>query len=220
MNILYEDNHLIALNKRPGEIVQGDKTGDECLLDTLKHYIKERDSKQGEVYIGLPHRIDRPTSGAVVFAKTSKALSRINRLIQDHEFHKTYWAIVKNKPPKEDDHLIHWLKKNEKQNKSYVVNAETVGAVRAELIYKIKSVSDHYFLLEIQLLTGRHHQIRAQLSAIGSPIAGDMKYGFPRPLPDASITLHARKVEFVHPVQQQSLSIVAPVPNTHLWKIW
>ena len=215
--ILYEDNHLIIINKNPSEIVQGDKTGDIPLSETLKGYLKKKYKKQGNVYLGVIHRIDRPVSGCVIFAKTDKALSRMNKLIQEREIKKLYWAVVKNKPPKESERLSHFLVKNEKQNKSYAVKADVKNALKAEMEYKLIASSDNYFLLEIQLFTGRHHQIRAQLSEIGCPIKGDLKYGFPRSNQDASIHLHARKVEFVHPVSKEKISVNAPLPKDAIW---
>jgi 23S rRNA pseudouridine1911/1915/1917 synthase len=220
MKILYEDNYLIAVNKKAGEIVQGDKTGDVCILEEMKAFLKKRDNKSGNVYLGLPHRLDRPTSGVLLLCKTDKALSRINDLIQKREFHKTYWAIVKEKPPKNHDILENYLKKNEKLNKSFVVSKDTQNAVFAKLEYKIISQSDNYFLLEIKLFTGRHHQIRVQLANIACPIKGDLKYGFPHSNKDASISLHARKLEFIHPIKNEQIRIIAPVPEDKLWEIW
>lgn len=219
MNILYEDNHLIAINKRSGEIVQGDKTGDMCLIDAVKAFIKQRDNKPGNVYVGLPHRLDRPTSGVLLLAKTDKALARINKLIQEREFHKTYWAIVRHKPPKNSDKLVHWLQKNEKQNKSFASSEEKNGWSKAELNYRIMASSENYYLLEIELFTGRHHQIRVQLSEIGCPIRGDLKYGFDRSNRDASISLHARSLRFIHPIKNEPVQIVAPAPSENLWQI-
>jgi 23S rRNA pseudouridine1911/1915/1917 synthase len=219
MTILYEDNHLIAVNKKAGEIVQGDKTGDVCIIEEMKNFLKKRGGKPGNVYLGLPHRLDRPTSGVLLLCKTDKALSRINDLIQKREFHKTYWAIVKEKPPKNHDILENYLKKNEKLNKSFVVPRDTPNAVLAQLEYKIISQSENYFLLEIQLFTGRHHQIRVQLAHIGCPIKGDLKYGFPHSNKDASISLHARKLEFIHPIKNEKVEIIAPVPKDKLWEI-
>ena len=198
--ILFEDNHLLIVNKLPSQIVQGDKTGDKPLSEILKDYLREQYHKPGNVFLGVAHRLDRPASGAVLFAKTSKALERLNKMFREKEIHKTYWAVVKNKPPADTDHLIHYLKKNEKQNKSFSCLPDDKNASKSELTYKLISKSDHYYLLEINLITGRHHQIRAQLAAIGCPIKGDIKYGFPRTNQDASIHLHARKVEFLHPV--------------------
>ena len=219
IEILYEDNHIIVINKKSGDIVQGDITGDKPLSDIIKSFIKERDNKPGDVFLGTPHRIDRPTSGIVMFAKTSKALERLNKMFHDKEIQKTYWAIVKNKPLKQEDKLIHYLKKNTLKNKSIAYADPIEGANKAELLFKIIHQFDNYYLLEIKPLTGRHHQIRIQLATIGCPIRGDLKYGFPRSNPDASISLHARKIEFIHPVSQLKICIVAP-PNSNdpLWK--
>ncbi len=218
--ILYEDNHLIVVNKLPSEIVQGDKTGDVCLLDEVKDYIKVKYNKPGNVFAGLVHRIDRPVSGAVLFAKTSKALSRMTVMVKERDFHKTYLAVVKNCPPKESDLLEDYLVKNEKQNKSYVTKAETPNAKLARLSYRIIGHSDHLYLLEIELFTGRHHQIRAQLANIGCPIRGDLKYGYPRTNSDASINLHAYKMSFVHPVSKEMLEITAPLPSNAPWNLF
>ncbi len=217
LQVLYEDNHLIVVNKRPGDIVQGDKTGDTPLSEVVKEYIKDKYNKPGNVYLGVVHRLDRPTSGIVVFARTSKALPRLNQLFKDRDAKKTYWAIVKNMPPKEEDSLVHYLKRNPKQNKSYAHIKEIPESKRAILDYKIIQKMNNYFLLEVALHTGRHHQIRSQLSAIGCPIKGDLKYGFDRSNKDASISLHARKLSFDHPVKDLKLDIVAPVPNDPLW---
>ncbi|EAR00364.1 RluA family pseudouridine synthase [Maribacter sp. HTCC2170] len=217
LQILYEDNHLIAINKRPGDIVQGDKTGDNPLSDIVKQYIKEKYNKPGNVYLGVPHRLDRPTSGIVVFAKSSKALPRLNKLFAEKEAKKTYWAIVKNQPPSQADQLVHWLKRNTRQNKSYANKKEVPDSKKAILEYKIRKKLNSYFLLEIDLKTGRHHQIRAQLTAIGSPIKGDLKYGFDRSNKGGSIHLHARKLSFIHPVKKEPLEIVAPTPNDPVW---
>lgn len=215
--ILYEDNHLLIVNKLPSEIVQGDKTGDVCLLDDVKSYIKETYSKPGNVYAGLVHRIDRPVSGAVIFAKTSKALSRMTLKIKEREFSKTYLAIVKNKPPKDADELSNYMVKNESQNKSYIVSSNTKGAKLAQLRYRLIGASDSYYLLEVELITGRHHQIRAQLAHIGCPIKGDLKYGFPRSNPDASISLHAYKLRFEHPTTKDIINVKAPKPTGMPW---
>jgi len=215
--ILFEDNHLIIVNKRPSELVQGDKTGDASLIENIKFYIKECYQKPGNVYLGLAHRIDRPVSGAVIFAKTSKALSRLNEQIKNKQIQKTYWAIVKKIPPKDEDHLIHWLVKDEVKNSSKAYNSEQNGTKKAELKYKLISKSKDYALLEVILITGRHHQIRVQLSKIGCPIKGDLKYGFPRSNKDASISLHARKLNFIHPVSKEALEIIAPTPSDPLW---
>jgi len=217
LQVLYEDNHIIVVNKRPGDIVQGDKTGDTPLSEVVKDYIKDKYNKPGNVYLGVVHRLDRPTSGIVVFARTSKALPRLNQLFKDRDAKKTYWAIVKNMPPKEEDSLVHYLKRNPKQNKSYAHIKEVPESKKAILDYKIIQKLNNYFLLEIALHTGRHHQIRSQLSAIGSPIKGDLKYGFDRSNKDASISLHARKLSFTHPVKDLELELVAPVPNDPLW---
>ncbi len=218
--ILFEDNHLIILNKLPSELVQGDKTGDESLLESVREYIRTTYSKPGNVFTGLVHRIDRPVSGAVVFAKTGKALSRMNELVKARDFDKTYLAIVKQKPPKTSEELIHYLKKNEKQNKSFVSLATDKVAKEARLAYKLIGQSDRFFLLQIDLFTGRHHQIRAQLSAIGCPIRGDLKYGYDRPNPDGSISLHAHRVVFTHPVKKTRIDIVAPLPAEMPWKLF
>lgn len=215
--ILFEDNHLIIINKLPSEIVQGDKTGDESLIDVLKAYIKVRYQKPGAVFLGLVNRIDRPVSGAVIFARTSKGLSRMNELLKSREIQKKYWAVVKNQPPREEDELLHFLKKNESQNKAMVFNREVPGAQRAHLRYQVLAHSDQYYLLGIDLYTGRHHQIRAQLAAIGCPIKGDLKYGYPRSNPDASISLHSRSLQFMHPVRLEPLKILAPPPDEPLW---
>lgn len=217
MNILYEDNHLIILNKRSSEIVQGDKTGDEPLSESLKRWIKETYNKPGNVFVGVTHRLDRPVSGAVIFAKTSKALERLNAMFKEGEIKKSYWAIIKNTPPKQEDEITHWLIKNEKNNKSTAYATERPNTKKAILHYKLIAQSDHYHLLEIDLKTGRHHQIRSQLSAIGCPIKGDLKYGFDRSNPDASISLHARSIRFIHPVSKQEISVIAPCPDEALW---
>lgn len=217
-NILFEDNHLIVINKQSGEIVQGDKTGDEPLSETVKKYIKTKYNKPGDVFLGTPHRIDRPTSGIVIFAKTSKSLARLNKMFQQKEIQKTYWAIVKNEPPQKEATLIHFLKKNEAKNKSVAKLKDFDGAKRAELTYKVIHQFQQYFLLEILPKTGRHHQIRVQLASIGCPIKGDLKYGFSRSNKDASISLHARKIAFIHPVQKKLLEITAPAPsNDVMW---
>lgn len=215
--ILYSDNHLIAVNKLPSEIVQGDKTGDTPLSETVKVYIKEKFNKPGNVFLGVIHRIDRPVSGVVLFARTDKALSRMNKLIHDRKIQKTYLAIVKNRPPKDEDRITHYLKKNEEKNRSYSVSSDQPGALKAELSYKLISSSETYYLLEVDLHTGRHHQIRAQLAAIGCPIKGDLKYGFPRSNADGSICLHARCIEFEHPVTHENIRIEAPLPKGHVW---
>ena len=217
LNVLYEDNHLIIVNKRAGDIVQGDKTGDTPLSEIVKEYLKEKYHKTGNVYLGVVHRLDRPTTGLVVFSKTSKALPRLNKLFANKEAKKTYWALVKNAPPKPQDTLIHWLKKNPKNNKSSAFTKEVAGSKKAILHYKILKKLDTYYLLEIELETGRHHQIRSQLAFIGSPIKGDLKYGFDRNNPDGSISLHARQLDFEHPVKNEVMTIVAPLPEDALW---
>ena len=217
LQLLYEDNHLIVVNKRPGDIVQGDKTGDIPLSEIVKQYIKEKYHKPGNVYLGVAHRLDRPTSGIVVFAKTSKSLTRLNKLFAEKEAKKTYWAVVKNKPPKSHDTLTHWLFRNTKQNKSYANSTEVNNSKKAVLDYRLIKKLDNYFLLEIDLKTGRHHQIRAQLTAIGCPIKGDLKYGFDRSNKDGSIHLHARGLSLIHPVQKETLEIIAPVPDDPVW---
>lgn len=217
LQVLYEDNHIIIVNKRAGDIVQGDKTGDTPLNDVVKAYIKNKYNKPGNVYLGTVHRLDRPTSGIVIFAKTSKVLPRLNKLFLTKEIKKTYWAVVKQAPSKSEGTLAHWLKKNPKNNKSYTHIKEVKDSKKAILHYKTIQQLDNYTLLEINLETGRHHQIRTQLSSIGSPIKGDLKYGFSRSNKDASIHLHARRIEFIHPVKKESLSIIAPLPNDPIW---
>ena len=216
--ILYEDNHIIAVNKRCSDIVQGDKTGDEPLPEAIKRYLKEKYNKPGNVFLGVTHRLDRPTSGVVLFARTGKALARLNAMFQDHEIKKTYWAIVKQAPEKTEARLEHHLVRVEKQNKSYAYPSVKPNSKLAKLTYKTIAKSDTYTLLEVMLETGRHHQIRCQLAAIGSPIKGDLKYGFARSNPDAGICLHARKIEFIHPVTKEKVSITAPVPKDNLWR--
>ena len=218
MNVIYEDNHIIIVNKSSGEIVQGDKTGDTPLVETVRAYIKEKYNKPGNVFCGLTHRLDRPVSGVVIFAKTSKALERINNMLKNHEIKKTYWAIVKNPPKNNEGTLVNYLVRNEKQNKSYAYNTENTNSKRAELNYKVIGKSDNYTLLEVNLITGRHHQIRCQLAAMGCPIKGDLKYGFDRSNRDGSISLHARSVEFTHPVSKELIHVEAPTPEDTLWK--
>jgi 23S rRNA pseudouridine1911/1915/1917 synthase len=219
LNVLYEDNHIIAVNKQSGEIVQGDKTGDIPLSDILKAYLKEKYNKPGNVYLGVVHRLDRPVTGVVLFAKTSKALPRLNKLFAEHErVKKTYWAIVGNKPPKESGTLTHWLTRNEKTNTAKAYDREVPNSKKAVLDYQLIAASERYFLLEIQLHTGRHHQIRCQLAKMGYPIKGDLKYGAPRSNPDGSICLHARRLELEHPVTHETLIITAPVPQNTLWR--
>ena len=209
--ILYEDNHLLIFNKRSGEIVQADKTEDEALNGTLRAFIAQRDAKPGAVFLGVVHRLDRPVSGAVVFAKTSKALERINKAFREGAIHKKYWAIVGNRPEKDEDLLVHYLTRNEDKNKTYASRTPKPGSKEARLGYKLLQSTERYFLLEITLYTGRHHQIRAQLAAIGCPIKGDLKYGAPRSNPDGSISLHARSVRFIHPVKKEEMEIIAPL---------
>lgn len=217
LQVLYEDNHIIAINKRAGDIVQGDKTGDTPLSEVVKEYLKIKYNKPGNVYLGVAHRLDRPTSGIVVFARTSKALPRLNKLFAEKEAKKTYWAVVKNKPEKEEDTLTHWLKRNTKQNKSYANKKEVTDSKKAILDYRIIKKLDNFYLLEIDLKTGRHHQIRSQLTYIGCPIKGDLKYGFNRSNKDGSIHLHARKLSFIHPVKKEAITILAPPPNDPVW---
>lgn len=217
LQVIYEDNHIIIVNKRAGDIVQGDKTGDKPLSEVVKSYIKDKYNKPGNVYLGVVHRLDRPTTGIVMFSKTSKALPRLNKLFADKNATKTYWAIVKQQPPKTEDTLIHWLKKNPKNNKSTAHTKEIAGSKKAVLHYKILKNLDNYFLLEVELETGRHHQIRSQLSSIGCPIKGDLKYGFDRSNPDAGIHLHARGLSFVHPVSNEAIHVEASLPDDPLW---
>jgi 23S rRNA pseudouridine1911/1915/1917 synthase len=217
LNVLFEDNHFIVINKQSGDIVQGDKTGDAPLSDLVKTYLKNKYNKPGNVFIGVTHRLDRPTTGVVVFAKTSKALERFNKMLREKKIDKTYWAVVKNKPNKLEDTLVGYLKKNPKNNKSTVFSSETDGAKKAILHYKLIQSLNNYHLLEIDLETGRHHQIRCQLSAIGSPIKGDLKYGFDRSNKDGSIHLHARKIGFIHPVTLEPVKIIAPLPPDAVW---
>ncbi len=218
MDVIYEDNHIIAVNKTCSEIVQGDKTGDEPLSEIVKQWLKEKYNKPGNVFVGVTHRLDRPVSGLVLFAKTSKALSRLNEMFRLGEMKKTYWAIVKKQPPSDHGELVHYLVRNEKQNKSYAYDSEKNGSKKAVLAYRVIGRSDHYFLLEIDLKTGRHHQIRCQLASMGCPIRGDLKYGYPRSNNDGGISLHARKVEFIHPVSKENIKLIAPVPEDKLWK--
>lgn len=218
--ILYEDNHLLIINKKVGQLVQGDKTGDESLLDTIKNFIKIRDKKTGNVFLGLVHRIDRPTSGLVIYAKSSKALSRLTQMVKNREIKKTYWALVPKEMIPNTQRLVHYLKKNEKNNKAIVFPKPTEGSKESILTYQIIKTLDNYQLLEIDLETGRHHQIRAQLSKIGIPIKGDLKYGASRSNSDGGISLHARKLEFVHPVTKKNIEITAPVPqNDAVWLV-
>jgi 23S rRNA pseudouridine1911/1915/1917 synthase len=217
LQILHEDNHIIVVNKRVGDIVQGDKTGDKPLSDVVKEYIKEKYNKPGEVFLGVVHRLDRPTTGLVVFARTSKALTRLNEMFSNRATQKTYWAVVKNKPPKAEDTLVHFLKRNPKNNTSKAHLKEVPDSKKASLDYTIIKTLDNYFVLEINLHTGRHHQIRAQLAAIGCPIKGDLKYGFDRSNPDGGIHLHARKLVITHPVTKEALVLTAPTPNDAIW---
>lgn len=218
LQVLYEDNHIIIVNKRVGDIVQGDKTGDKPLSDVVKEYIKDKYDKPGEVFLGVVHRLDRPTTGIVLFARTSKALTRLNELFKNRETKKTYWAVVKNKPAQPNATLVHYLRRNEKSNTSKAHGKEVPESKKASLDYTTLKQLDNYTALEINLHTGRHHQIRAQLAAIGSPIKGDLKYGADRSNPDGGIHLHARRLEFVHPVSKETIVVVAPVPNDPAWQ--
>jgi len=217
LDVLFEDNHIIAINKKSSQLVQGDKTNDEPLSEYVKKYLKLKYDKPGEVFLGVVHRLDRPVSGIVLFAKTSKALSRLNELFRTKNIQKTYWAIVKNEPKKQEDRLINYLIKNEKTNKSKAFDEERKGALRSELSYKVVGKTDNYYLLEVLPVTGRHHQIRVQLSHMGCPIKGDLKYGFDRSNKDASIHLHARKIEFIHPIKNEPIIIVAKPPVDPIW---
>lgn len=215
---VYEDNHIIIVSKSSGEIVQGDKTGDVPLSETVKDYIKVKYQKPGNVFLGVVHRLDRPVSGLVVFARTSKALSRLNGMFRNGDVHKTYWAIVKNRPKEVEGTLTHWIVRNEKQNKSYAYDREVKNSKKAILHYKVIGASERYTLIEVQLMTGRHHQIRCQLAKMGCPIKGDLKYGSERSNPDGSICLLSRFVEFVHPVSKQTIKAAAPLPDDALWQ--
>ena len=217
MTVVYEDNHIVVVNKTSSEIVQGDKTGDTPLSEMVKQYLKEKYNKPGNVFIGVTHRLDRPVSGLVVFAKTSKALPRLNEMFRNGEVNKTYWAIVKECPKETEGELVHYLVRNEKQNKSYAYDKEVKNSKKAVLHYKLIGHSQNYYLLEVDLKTGRHHQIRCQLAKMGCPIKGDLKYGSPRSNPDGSICLHARTVQFVHPVSKEMIRLTAPVPEGNLW---
>ncbi|MCD7899439.1 MAG: RluA family pseudouridine synthase [Bacteroides sp.] len=217
MTIVYEDNHIIIVNKAASEIVQGDKTGDTPLSETIKDYLKEKYQKPGNVFIGVVHRLDRPVSGLIIYAKTSKALLRLSEMFKKKQIKKTYWALVKNAPPQREGELVHYLVRNEKQNKSYAYPKEVPHSKQAILSYKLINQSQNYYLLEIDLKTGRHHQIRCQLAKMGCPIKGDLKYGFPRSNPDGSISLHARKICFVHPVTREEMEFEAPLPDDTLW---
>ena len=219
LQVLYEDNHIVVVNKRIGDIVQGDKTGDKPLSEVVKEYIQEKYNTPGEVFLGVVHRLDRPTSGIVVFARTSKALSRLSETFKNKENQKTYWAVVKNCPPKENDTLVHFLTRNPKNNTSKAHIKEVSNSKKSSLSYSILSKLDNYFALEIDLHTGRHHQIRCQLAAIGSPIKGDLKYGFNRSNPDGGIHLHARKLVLKHPVTKENLTFIAPTPTDVIWNL-
>jgi 23S rRNA pseudouridine1911/1915/1917 synthase len=217
LQVLYEDNHIIIVNKRSSDIVQGDKTGDVPLSEIVKKYIKQKYDKPGEVFLGVVHRLDRPVSGAVIFARTSKALTRLNEMIRDRKISKTYWAVTATMPPTDQGGLTHYLKKNQKKNTSYAYEEPGTGRLKAELKYKYLASSDNYHLLEIDLITGRHHQIRVQLAAAGCVIKGDLKYGAKRANKDASIHLHARKISFIHPVRREAMEVIAPTPDDPLW---
>lgn len=218
MEVLYDDNHIIIVNKEAGEIVQGDKTGDTPLSEIVKHWIKEKYAKPGNVFCGVVHRLDRPVRGVVLFAKTTKALQRMNEMFRNGDVHKTYWAITKNLPPKQEDTLTHYITTTERNNKSYATLEERPGSHKAVLKYRVIARSDNYNLLEINLLTGRKHQIRVQMSAIGCPIKGDLKYGAQRSNPDGSISLLARNIRFIHPVSKKPIDVTAPVPDDNLWQ--
>ncbi|MBU3855494.1 MULTISPECIES: RluA family pseudouridine synthase [Bacteroides] len=218
MEVVYEDNHIIVVNKTVSEIVQGDKTGDTPLSETVKQYLKEKYAKPGNVFLGVVHRLDRPVSGLVMFAKTGKALERLNEMFRKGEVKKTYWAIVRQRPELEEAELVNYLVRNEKQNKSYAYDKEVKNAKKAVLHYRLIGCSQNYFLLEVDLKTGRHHQIRCQLAKMGCPIKGDLKYGFPRSNPDGGISLHARRVRFVHPVSKALIDLTAPLPDDGLWR--
>lgn len=218
--VLYEDNHIIIVNKRSSDLVQGDSTGDEPLDDKVRAYIREKYNKPGDVFLGVVHRLDRPVSGCVVYARTSKALSRLSELFRTRDVRKTYWAIVSERPPAEEGTLSNYLKKNEPQNKSYVYSTEVKGSKLAELSYRVLARSERYYLIEVDLQTGRHHQIRAQLAAAGCPIKGDLKYGSKRSNEGGGISLHSRKVSFVHPVKKEEISAEAPLPDDRIWKLF
>ena len=218
MTVVYEDNHIIVVNKTASEIVQADKTGDTPLSETVKQYLKEKYQKPGNVFLGVTHRLDRPVSGLVIFAKTSKALTRLNEMFRAGEVKKTYWAVVKNAPKESEGELVHFLVRNEKQNKSYAYDKEVPNSKKAVLDYRLIGRSENYYLLEVDLKTGRHHQIRCQLAKMGCPIKGDLKYGSPRSNPDGSICLHARRVRFVHPVSKELIELKAPLPEGNLWQ--
>ena len=217
LQVLFEDNHIVIVNKRAGDITQGDKTGDKPLSDVVKEYIKDKYNKPGDVFLGVVHRLDRPTSGIIIFARTSKSLERLNKMLRDKTINKTYWAVVKNHPKKEKDTLINYLRKNPKNNKSTAYTKEIEGSKKAILHYTVIKKLDNYSLIEVDLETGRHHQIRTQLSTIGYPIKGDLKYGFDRSNKDGSIHLHARKIQFTHPVSKEQINITAPTPKEVIW---
>ena len=218
MEVIYDDNHIIVVNKTVSEIVQGHKTGDEPLAESVKRYLKEKYAKPGNVFLGVVHRLDRPVSGLVVFAKTSKALTRLNEMFRNGEVEKTYWAVVRQRPEQEEGELVHYLVRNEKMNKSFAYNKEVRNSKKAVLHYRLLGCSQNYSLLEVNLMTGRHHQIRCQLAKIGCPIKGDLKYGFPRSNPDGGISLHARRVRFIHPVSKKVIDLTAPLPSDNVWK--
>ena len=218
MTVVYEDNHIIVVNKTASEIVQADKTGDTPLSETVKQYLKEKYQKPGNVFLGVTHRLDRPVSGLVIFAKTGKALTRLNEMFRTSEVKKTYWAVVKNAPQEPEGELVHFLVRNEKQNKSYAYDKEVPNSKKAILHYRLIGHSENYYLLEVDLKTGRHHQIRCQLAKMGCPIKGDLKYGSPRSNPDGSICLNARRVRFIPPVSKELIELEAPLPEGNLWK--
>jgi 23S rRNA pseudouridine1911/1915/1917 synthase len=218
--ILYEDNHLIAVYKRTSDLAQGDESGDESLDNQVKKYLAEKYKKPGDVFLGVIHRLDRPVSGVLLYARTSKALERLNEMFRNRQVKKIYWAIVKERPPEDESTITHFMKKNETQNKSYTYDTEVKGSKEARLSYKIIARSDRFYLIEIELHSGRHHQIRAQLAAIGCPVKGDLKYGFPRSNDDGSISLLARKIEFVHPVKKEMISITAHLPKGDVWHVF
>ncbi|HEX2922103.1 MAG TPA: RNA pseudouridine synthase [Bacteroidales bacterium] len=218
MEVLFEDNHIIAVYKRSSDLSQGDKTGDAPLEEEIKDYVAKKYSKKGDVFLGVVHRLDRPVSGAILYARTSKALERLNTMFREGKIRKTYLAIVKDRPPEDEATITHFLKKNEKQNKTYVYDTEVKGSKKASLTYRLKARSEKYYLLEVELHTGRHHQIRAQLSKIGCAIKGDLKYGYPRSNEDGSISLLSRKIEFIHPVKKEPVTIIAHFPDDDIWR--